>query len=232
MPSRSNSTNVKPTGTVASKRFELPVLDFKFASLTDGTDIPPPVPEAAVPTPPETPKAEDEKRAGQPKSITTNGKSDLSSPKTSGSIASPGGTKRPADDGPSSPTLSSRPGSIRRLFSRNLLHNAYANGEEVAAIPEAGTRSRPPSRSTTAPSELKKQKRSSGWFSRFRSSDSASTKRSSTPLSPTNPTIMEEKKPVVKGPPPPMIPELSELKSKVDVKDDGGFGDDLFKDIK
>ncbi|KAL0937761.1 uncharacterized protein CTRU02_207492 [Colletotrichum truncatum] len=42
-----------------SKRFELPKLDFKFGSLTDGTDIPPPLPSPVqeVPTPPQTPRA-------------------------------------------------------------------------------------------------------------------------------------------------------------------------------
>lgn len=42
---------------------------------------------------------------------------------------------------------------------------------------------------------------------------------------------LTENKP--KGPPPPKIPELSELKSKLDTKDGGGLlGDDLFKGIK
>lgn len=42
MPAVTNgsATATKP----ASKRFELPALNFKFASLTEGTDIPPPLP--------------------------------------------------------------------------------------------------------------------------------------------------------------------------------------------
>jgi hypothetical protein len=157
---------------------------------------------------------------------TTNGKLGSASPRSNVSDVSnvsnvsTVGTKRPAEDNPASPTLSSRPGSIRRLFSRNLLNNAYANGEE-----EGGSDSRPPTRGSSA-MDSKKAKRSSGWFSRLRSVDTAaSNKRLSTPL--TSPT--EEKK---MGPPPPMIPELSELKSKLGTQDEAGFGSDLFKNIK
>ncbi|KAK3330891.1 hypothetical protein B0H66DRAFT_467986 [Apodospora peruviana] len=212
MPSRANSTTVKPTptvkptGTAAAKRFELPALDFNFASLTDGTDIPPPLPspvQESVPTPPETPKAEDGK---------ANGKVDNVSPNSNTSSMTPGGTKRRAEDNPASPTLSSRQGSIRRLFSRNMLNNAYANGEE--SVVEGG-QVRPPSQSTQASIAPKKAKRSSGWFSRLRSNDN-SAKLAKTPLSPTTPK--EAKKPM--GPPPPMIPELSELKSKLDTEDE------------
>ncbi|KAM7186491.1 hypothetical protein V8F20_011367 [Naviculisporaceae sp. PSN 640] len=218
MPSKTNSTT-KPTAPVPAKRFELPALEFKFPSLTEGTDIPPPLPspiEASVPTPPETPK-EDGKLT-----VATNGKADATSPKSNGSTFTTG-SKRPAEDNPASPTLSSRPGSIRRLFSRNLLNNAYANGEEVATD---GGHARPPSRSASTTTDSKKAKRSSGWFSRLRSNDSA--KRASTPLSPTTP--VEERKSM--GPPPPMIPELSELKSKLDHEQDLSFGNDLFKNIK
>ncbi|KAK3394259.1 hypothetical protein B0H63DRAFT_41140 [Podospora didyma] len=222
MPSRTNSTIIKPAGTVSTKRFELPALEFKFSSLTEGTDIPAPLPSPvaiAVPTPPETPKEEEHKNKGASPS----------------SITSAGGTKRRAEENPSSPTLSSRPGSIRRLFSRNLLNNAYVNGEEGSgagvdtAAGAAPAAVRPPSRSgSTFSPDGKKTKRSSGWFSRLRSSDSSKPRTGTVT---TSPTITEEKK-APTGPPPPMIPELSELKSKVDVQDEGGFGGDLFKDIK
>ncbi|KAM7192374.1 hypothetical protein V8F33_008387 [Rhypophila sp. PSN 637] len=218
MPSRTNSVSKPQTATVPGKRFELPALEFKFGSLTEGTDIPPPLPspiEPSVPTPPETPK--------DGKLTAANGKTDATSPKSTGSNPT-AGTKRPAEDNPSSPTLSSRPGSIRRLFSRNLLNNAYANGEENGTD---GEHARPASRSAASIADPKNAKRSSGWFSRFRSNDS-STKRASTPLSPTSPT--EDRKPM--GPPPPMIPELNELKSKIDHEQDLSFGNDLFKNIK
>src|SRR4029434_7134979 len=107
-----------PAGTTPSKRFELPALDFKFASLTDGTDIPPPLPspiqEEAAPTPPEAPET------AQQQKDEANGKAAVASPASHLSNISTAGTKRRAEDSPASPTLSTRPGSIRRLFSRGL----------------------------------------------------------------------------------------------------------------
>ncbi|KAK1750279.1 hypothetical protein QBC47DRAFT_123583 [Echria macrotheca] len=219
MPSRTNSV-VKPAGTVTAKRFELPILEFKFASLTEGTDIPPPPPspikeESALPKTPNGEAKSEENKTGH---LAANGMSDAASPKSNISKTSAAGVKRRAEDGPSSPTLSNRPGSIRRLFSRNLLNNAYANGEEVSA-----NGGRPPSRSTMSVADSRKAKRSSGWFTRFKGGDN---KRASVAvMSPT-----EEKKNT--GPPPPMIPELSEIKSKLDIKEDPEFGSDLFKNIK
>jgi len=219
MPSRTNSTTTKPTGTVPVKRFELPALEFKFASLTDGTDIPPPLPspiqeEPALPTTPNGVTKKEDARAGRLSAV--NGNLDPVSPGSKISKTSTGALKRSADDYPSSPTLSNRPGSIRRLFSRNLLSNAYASGEE------GFDGARPPSRSTTSGVETRKTKRSSGWFSRLGRSDS---KRVSAPV--VSPT--EEKKDT--GPPPPMIPELREIKEKLALED-GEFGSDLFKNIK
>ncbi|KXX80892.1 hypothetical protein MMYC01_202083 [Madurella mycetomatis] len=221
MPSRTNSTTAKPAEATTSKRFELPALEFKFGSLTDGTDIPPPVPspiqEKAGPTPPETPKVD-----GKHDEV-TNGKPDSAlSPKSQVSSITTSGTKRRAEDNPASPTFSNRPGSIRRLFSRGLLNNAYTNGDGAPA--QDG---RPESRSNSSVADSRRAKRSSGWFGRLRGSDGAPAK-ATTPLSP--PATMDEKKPA--GPPPPMIPEISELKSKIGVQDESGFGGDLFKDIK
>jgi hypothetical protein len=48
--------------------------------------------------------------------------------------------------------------------------------------------------------------------------------------SPLSPRITDEKTPM--GPPPPMIPELSELNTKLGIQSDNSFGSDLFKDIK
>jgi hypothetical protein len=217
MPSKTTPTSVKPVGAVPVKRFELPVLEFKFASLTDGTDIPPPLPSPIEEEPlPKTPNPETKDDAKPQHLTAVNGNTDPASPASKLSKTSTGAVKRSAEDYPASPTLSTRPGSIRRLFSRNLLNSAYANGEEAA---DAG---RPPSRSATSVADSRKTKRSSGWFSRLSRSDS---KRSIAPvMSPT-----EEKKDT--GPPPPMIPELRDIKEKLAVED-VEFGSDLFKNIK
>ncbi|KAI1379023.1 hypothetical protein F4677DRAFT_355741 [Hypoxylon crocopeplum] len=199
--------------TTTSKRFELPALEFKFGSLTDGTDIPPPPPSPKedVPTPPQTPTPDvvEEKKLevnGTANGHGTSPKSDLTTVPTNVGI------KRPAEDSPASPTLSSR-GSLRRLLSRTLLNNAY---DEQGSILSQGT-SRPPSRTASTIAEERKSKRTSGWFRRLRSNDTA--KRGSHHFE-------EPKKPL--GPPPPMIPELSALETKVDTH----LGDDLFKGIK
>ena len=208
MASKKDSTAPKSggTGAAGSKRFELPALNFNFDSLTDGTDIPPPlpspIPEESVPTPPDTPKD------GQP---TSNGKTEPAKPQVTTTTTA--GVKRPAEEYPASPTLSSRQGSIRRLFSRGLLNKAYADGEDVNTA-----NARPPSRGAASTADSRRAKRSSGWFSRLRGADKHA--------SPLSPPLTDEKKPT--GPPPPMIPELSEIKSK----EDESFGSDLFKNIK
>lgn len=210
MPSRTNSSAAAKEQS--GSKFELPTLDLQLGSLTDGTDIPPPPPspkKEVGPTPPHTPSATAENKE---KGISgaTNGQS-----KKNGTIITTG-TKRPADDIPLSPALSqaSRQGSIRRLFSRTVLNNSYAEGE-------AETNGRPASRSNTSILDEKKAKRSSGWFRRFKSGDP--DKRSSSILG-------DSKRPA--GPPPPMIPELSALDAKIDVADDGTLGNDLFKNIR
>ncbi|KAI2605472.1 uncharacterized protein GGS25DRAFT_505215, partial [Hypoxylon fragiforme] len=91
--------------------------------------------------------------------------------------------------------------------------NGAANGH--GSLLSHNTSSRPPSRTASVLAEERKSKRSSGWFKRLRSHD---PKRESLHFE-------EVKKPT--GPPPPMIPELSALESKVDTR----LGDDLFKGI-
>lgn len=214
-------TSPRPDGQVdtqpaqRSKRFTLPALDFKFGSLTDGTDIPPPLPSPVqeVPTPPQTPKPEDvpEKEAngsatGQPSALETSPKSDI----TSSTVP---GLKRPAEQGPASPTHSSR-GSLRRYISKNLLNSSY---DEQASIGGQGV-SRPLSRTASVTTKDRKSKRASGWFRRLGSSDS---RRESVQQ-------FDEVKVFKKEPPPPMIPELSAWETKVDP----AIGDDLFKEIK
>ncbi|KAK3906574.1 hypothetical protein C8A05DRAFT_29529 [Staphylotrichum tortipilum] len=221
MPSQTNTAVVAPTaGTTASKRFELPALDFKFSSLTEGTDIPPPLPspiqEEAAPTPPDTPEtAQQQKNEANP----ANGKAAVASPGSNLSNISTAGTKRRAEDSPTSPTLSTRPGSIRRLFSRGLLNTAYTNGDE------ASQDGRPQSRGGNSAADARKAKRSSGWFGRLRGNENVTSK----PVTPTSPPPADEKP---TGPPPPMIPELSVLSSTSNAQNDSGFGNDLFRDIK
>jgi len=218
MLSKTSPTIVKPAGTVPVKRFELPVLEFKFAPLTEGTDIPPPLPSPIEEEPmPKTPTVETKENAKPEHLTAVNGNTDPASPASKLSKTSTGAVKRSAEDYPVSPTLSTRPGSIRRLFSRNLLNNAYTDGEGTVA--DGG---RPPSRSAASVADSRKTKRSSGWFGRLGRSDS---KRVSAPIA--SPT--EEKKDT--GPPPPMIPELREIKEKLAIED-AEFGSDLFKNIK
>ncbi|GAW19550.1 hypothetical protein ANO14919_090380 [Xylariales sp. No.14919] len=94
-----------------------------------------------------------------------------------------------------------------------------ANGATNGSIIGHDT-SRPPSRTASVVAEEKKTKRGSGWFRRLRSHDHANDDKPAT-LQFENVT----KKPI--GPPPPMIPELSALETKVDTH----LGDDLFKGI-
>lgn len=211
----------------SAKRFELPALNFKFSSLTEGTNIPPPPesPVEKVHTPPKTP-VEAKSEAGAKSNGAATAKAANGTPTTSAPTA---GTKRPADDVPLSPaSTSSRAGSLRRLFSRNLLNNAYAEGE-TQSIANGNGRApsvRPVSRSNTSILDEKKAKRGSGFFRRLRSSDRSGA---GTLYENSN---ASQSRPEVRGPPPPMIPELSALESKVDVNDGGSLGSDLFKNIK
>lgn len=217
-----------------SLKFELPALDFQFGSLTEGTDIPAPLPSPIqeTPTPPKTPLA------GEDKENNTNPKPSSDEAGTSAKASSEGnnnlngtiitkGLKRPADDTPLSPALSSRQGSIRRLFSRNFLNNTYEEGEAPANGSGTANGGRPVSRSNTSILDEKKAKRSSGWFRRLRPSSAASDSSPGRAGS----IYQEVTKPA--GPPPPMIPEFSTDGPKLDFGDQGSLGgDDLFKNIK
>ncbi|KAI8632823.1 hypothetical protein F5Y19DRAFT_331535 [Xylariaceae sp. FL1651] len=201
-----------------SKRFELPALDFKFGSLTDGTNIPPPLPspKEEAPTQPKVPLKK-EKAEEVPKKEEANGASygyGTSPNKSDITITTNVGVKRPAEEVPASPAPSSR-GSLRRLISRTLLNGAY---NEQGSITGQDT-SRPPSRTASVTAEGRKAKRSSGWFRRLRSHDNPSDDKRDTHQ------FEEVKKPA--GPPPPMIPELSALETKIDTQ----LGEDLFKGI-
>ncbi|KAJ0298095.1 hypothetical protein COL5a_009195 [Colletotrichum fioriniae] len=216
--------------STGSKRFELPKLDFKFGSLTEGTNIPPPLPSPVqeVPTPPQTPRVSETKDSGS-------AVKEKAENKTNGHTAAVPGS-------PATTNASSRQGSIRRLFSRTLLNQAYAEGETQSA------HNRPMSRSQGSIIDEKKSKRSSGWFKRLRTSESSPPQKRSSVVY-EHPNVSETSSqtqskpqipqpqaqapaPQVQGPPPPMIPELSALQARLDIGDGGSLGDDLFKNIK
>jgi len=132
---------------------------------------------------------------------------------------------------PMSPASSTRPSSIRRFLSRKSLNANYINGTNTNANgthDDLGGRSpRPDSRlsfSSTPGSPSLLKKRSASWF-RF-----GREKRTS--------IVMEEKVNGLEGrekegPPPPMLPELDQLKAKMPDNTEGSLGgEELFRDIK
>ncbi|KAG6015899.1 hypothetical protein E4U43_004602 [Claviceps pusilla] len=200
-------------------RFELPALDFNFGSITDGTIIPPPPESPKVPTPPRTPPptTKPDVIPGRPVGNgVANGvvKETQTDDFTSfnGNFA---GIKRSADEAPLSPAGSTRQGSLRRLFSRNMLNASYADGNFTSLEMD----SRPASRGANSVMGGLKSRRNS-LFKFFRNGEN---KRSSMFLEDTTTSKMLQKQ---LGPPPPMIPELRDLE-----KDDGSLGNDLFKNI-
>lgn len=229
MPSFAQS-NGSATGTTA--RFQLPALDLKFGSLTEGTDIPPPLPS---PIQEEPPLAQHD--ASKPTAVTAVTTVTTATQTSPDALKNGNGFKRSADAMPASPTSTKGPASLRRLFSRNRLNEAYLANPD----PHVGEAMspRPPSQSNASVSTNKQSKRSSGWFRRLRGSDSnpSENRRGSrvffaAPESPKPAATM----PVVEkptGPPAPKIPEFNALGSKVDLSGDAGsLGADLFKDIK
>lgn len=227
MPSLANGT---ANGTATrSPRFQLPALDFKFGSLTEGTNIPPPLPSPIEEEPSELPKTIQSADITAKEGTATNGTQ--TSPE-----AHRNGVKRSAADVvlPSSPTSSKAPASIRRLFSRNQMNVAfhanqdYATGEALSP--------RPISQSNASIATDRQSKRTSGWFRRLRGSDGQDSRRTSKVFfnnETAKPAAPVHVVPVHSGPPPPKIPEFKALGSKVDLGDDGGsLGSDLFKDIK
>ncbi|KAK4086926.1 hypothetical protein Purlil1_8660 [Purpureocillium lilacinum] len=214
-------------------KFELPALNLDFGSITDGTNIPPPPasPVQEVPTPPQTPPADKKEPAAvakaKPEAAVPNGTPNgtdkpVTSTPPNGNLA---GTKRPADEPPLSPAGSGRQGSLRRLFSRNMLNASYTEGRSpLTANGSVTNLARPESRGASSVVDDRKSKRSSGWFRRLRGGD---PKRSSLIFEDAASTISVPSPKKPSAPPPPMIPELADLE-----KDDGGLGYDMFKNIK
>ena len=202
--------NGKPNG-----RFELPALAPINFNLTDGTNIPPP-PDSPIEDTPLAPKP-----AAQTPPIATNGEIRQRS-NANGEYDGRGRTSS-YDIPPLSPASTTRPSSIRRFLSRKSLNANYNNGTTTNTSNEDLTGiGRPDSPSSFFGSRPDAPKKSGSWFRRLGSSNRTS--------------VIYENKPEVKkvpmGPPPPKLPELNQLKSKVSEGDQGGFGgEDLFKNI-
>ena len=219
------TTNGKPS----TGRFELPQLTPINYSLTDGTGIPPP-PDSPVE---EHVPASAAKDASE--NSATNGSQSATATNSSNGNAHDGqrGRTNTIDEPPMSPASSTRQGSIRRFLSRKSLNTNYTNGTNTNASQEDLTgAARPESAMSFASQRPSLAKKKSGsWFKRLGSSNGG--KRTS--------IIYEDKKtaspapapPVKKGPPPPKLPELNQLKAKIADNDEGSLGaDDMFKNIK
>ena len=213
MPSRVN--NAAP-----GSRFELPALNLNFGNITDGTDIPPPPAspvhkDGQISEKPIVPPKDHDKENTKPANVA------VKATATNGKLA---GTKRLADEIPPSPTASTRPGSLRRLLSRTKLNNSFAEAHlSTNGSVTSPTAARPPSQSGGSFLDDGRSKRNSGWFRRLRGDQTS--KRSSFAIDNGSSTNLSPKRP--SGPPPPTIPELATFE-----KEQGGFGNDLFKDIK
>lgn len=206
MPSLANGNS---TANGAPK-FQLPALDLQFGSLTEGTNIPPPLPSPIEEEPSETTST----AAASP---TTTNANQSSTPE-----ALRNGVKRPSNAGaPGSPVSSKAPASIRRLFSRNRLNETYyAN---LDSRTEEAFHPRPASQSNASIATESQSRRASGWFRRLRGSDGMEIKRSSRVFFSAD----KSDAPISTGPPPPKLPEFKAL-----AVDGGSLGTDLFKDIK
>lgn len=204
--------------TAIAKRFELPVLDFNWGKITDGTDIPPPL---------DPPVAKAHHAANQPGTQTL----DVKNSNTPNSVAQSApengnlvGTKRAAEDTFISPVGSSRQGSLRRFFSRATIDNNHAEGQLRSSENGSVTSSSlPGSQSGLIVVDERKLKRGSTWFKRLKAADQ--TGRRASLFSDDTSRIVTPRD--FSAPPPPMIPELDDLKNG-----GGSLGNDLFNHIK
>ena len=199
-------------GKPPNGRFELPALAPINFNLTDGTNIPPPPASPVEEKPPPPP-------ASQPSAPP------LTTPTTSNGQDAPFDSRgRQTDAPPQSPASTTRPSSIRRFLSRKSLNANYTNGtNHNESMEDLNARPDSPSSFMDGRQGLKKA-RSGSWFRRLGSKNRSSV-------------IYEAEKkpqiPVKMGPPPPKLPELNQLKAKVQDNDEGSLGaGDMFKDIK
>lgn len=215
------SSTAIPASITNRGRFELPVLG-PLDSLTDGTDIPPPLASPIEEKTFELPKTPESENVPATEVVQTNGHMNANGIK----ITYPyNGRGRKDDvDGPLSPASSTRPSSIRRFLSRKSLNASYKNGNNTAIEEElGGFRPESPSGFSTMSRPSMKKKRSSSWFRKFTGGGLGESANKRTSI------VYEEKV----GPPPPMLPELNQLKAKVDDNDEGSLGgEDMFKNIK
>ncbi|OAA72124.1 hypothetical protein ISF_01197 [Cordyceps fumosorosea ARSEF 2679] len=207
----------RPKNGAKKPRFELPALDLNFGNITDGTNIPPPLPSPKVPTPPQTPPAIDAKDAQAHGTAAANKANGIST-----------GTYHPNEPAPLSPTPFVQQGTLRRMLSKRTMSNTAAEsrlpGSQSALLLD--NVDRPQSRGGFSLMGDRKSKRNSGWFKRFRNGDQPpSSRRSSFLFSGSSSNLPDTSKPL--EPPPPMIPELRELE-----KDEGSLGSDIFRNIK
>lgn len=209
--------NGKPNG-----RFELPQLTPVNYSLTEGTDIPPPpdspIEEEKAPAPPPVGDKPTEQ-------ATANGPT-VSTTKANGIYDGRGRTSNADHEPPLSPASTTRPGSIRRFLSRRSLNSNYTNGNGSRSTDDLHGAGERPGTSLTQP------KRSTSWFRRLGSSSTGTTggNRTSVVYENSNPPTVD--KPEKKGPPPPKLPELNQLKAKIADDDEGSLGGgEMFKNI-
>jgi hypothetical protein len=216
-------TSVLNSTTTQSSRgkFELPALSIEPVSLTAGTNIPPP-PESPIAEEPPSTQPEPENASAVADGTPVNG----NYPPVTEVYT---GRGRTIGNGLSSPISLKRPSSIRRFLSRKSLYSNYADGTDGSHSQENlngdGFRPESPSAFSTT-SKSTAGKRSGSWFRRFTGSgfDEPNAKRAS---------IVYEENASPQGPPPPVLPELNQLKAKIAVDDDGSLGGaELFKDIK
>ncbi|EXA40520.1 hypothetical protein FOQG_01488 [Fusarium oxysporum f. sp. raphani 54005] len=181
-------------------RFQLPALNLNFGSITDGTNIPPPPesPVQKVPTPPQTPPpAKDVKDESK---------------------------KEPGQDTYSSVTEDVNKNTPQPSITASSNEGQISSNGSVPAA-GAGGLARPSSQGGASYLDERKSRRTSGWFRRMRTGETIPNKRASTMFMEEGPRAPTPKK--QSGPPPPMIPELTDLE-----KDNGSLGSDLFKNIK
>lgn len=179
-------------------------------SLTDGTSIPPPPESPIEEAPPPLAPPKDVEKVVRPPSVDT-----------SANVTTDGrGRSSAAFTAPMSPASTRRPSSIRNFLARKSLlaptsGNAmnYDGGqEELAERPDSVASFR-----SGGPNLVKKK----SWFRRLSSVPKTNT---------VYENELEQKRP--SGPPPPTLPELSQLKAKIPEDDEGGLGGEgLFKNI-